>query len=154
AIVPVRNEAENLPRCLEKLNDFEEVVVIDSASTDNSAQIARDFGATVLDFRWNGQFPKKRNWCLRNHRFRTEWVLFLDADEVVTPKFIDELRRVTADSGYNGYWVTYHNYFMGRLLRHGDKFRKLPLVRLGRGEFEQIDEHSWSNLDMEVHEHV
>jgi glycosyltransferase involved in cell wall biosynthesis len=154
AVIPVKNEAANLPRCLESLESFTQIVVVDSDSTDNSAQIARDFGAVVLDFHWDGRFPKKRNWCLRNHSFRTEWVLFLDADEVVTPEFIEELRQVIQQPRPNGYWVTYRNYFMGRLLRFGDKFRKLPLIRLGHGEFEHIDEQSWSHLDMEVHEHL
>lgn len=153
-VIPIKNEAVNLPICLSKLSAFEEVLVVDSGSSDNSIEIAKSFSANVLQFQWNGQFPKKRNWCLRNYDFKTEWILFLDADEQVTPEFTEELSLTLNDEGCNGYWVTYQNYFMGHLLRYGDKFRKLPLLRIGCGEFEQIDEEAWSTLDMEVHEHL
>jgi glycosyltransferase involved in cell wall biosynthesis len=153
-VIPIKNEAVNLPGCLDKLRFFAHVVVIDSGSSDESAEIARQHGAEVLLFEWNGQFPKKRNWCLRTYDFQTEWVLFLDADEQVTPEFVREVSEVTRDTRYNGFWVAYQNYFMGRLLKHGDPFRKLPLLRLGHGEFERIDERMWSKLDMEVHEHL
>ena len=153
-VVPIKNEAANLPGCLKSLGDFQEVIVVDSDSADGSVGIATDYGAKVLNFLWNGHFPKKRNWVLRTYEFQTEWVLFLDADEQVTPEFIAEISAIAKQSKCNGYWVTYHNYFMGQLLRHGDKFRKLPLLRLGHGEFERIEEDSWSKLDMEVHEHL
>ena len=153
-VIPIKNEAVNLPACLAKLGEFAHVLVVDSGSTDGSIDIARQHGAQVLEFAWNGQFPKKRNWCLRTYDFQTEWVLFLDADEQVTPAFIRELKQATSQSKYNGFWVSYRNYFMGRLLRHGYKLDKLPLLRVGHGEYERIDEDSWSALDMEVHEHL
>lgn len=91
-VIPAKNEASNLPRCLKALDDsFEDVVVVDSGSTDQTQEIARSFQAGVLDFQWDGKFPKKRNWVLRNYGFKTPWVLFLDADECVTPTFIQEL---------------------------------------------------------------
>ncbi|HEX8466145.1 MAG TPA: glycosyltransferase family 2 protein, partial [Abditibacterium sp.] len=153
-VVPIKNEALNLPTCLATLKSFEHVIVVDSSSSDESAHIARDWGAEVVDFQWNGQFPKKRNWILRHHPISTPWVLFLDADEKVTPDFVAELEQLLPTTSCNGFWVPFDNYFMGRLLRHGDKFRKLPLLRVGYGEFERIDEQAWSQLDMEVHEHL
>ena len=153
-VVPIKNEALNLPTCLSTLKGFERVIVVDSGSSDDSAEIARSFGAEVVEFKWNGQFPKKRNWMLRNHPISTPWVLFLDADEQIPPAFIAELRQILPQTSCNGFWVPFDNYFMGRLLRHGDKFRKLPLLRVGKGEFEQIYEQAWSQLDMEVHEHL
>lgn len=153
-VVPIKNEAANLEKCLALLGDFAKVVVVDSGSTDESVAIAERLGAQVIQFQWNGHFPKKRNWLLRSYDFRTPWVLFLDADEYVTLEFISEIARAVQDERFDGYWVTFHNYFMGRLLKHGDTFRKLPLLRLGKGEFEGIDEAMWSSLDMEVHEHL
>lgn len=153
-VVPIKNEAANLPRCLSQLGDFAHVLVIDSGSTDGSVEIAREYGAQVLAFAWDGQFPKKRNWCLRTYDFQTAWVLFLDADEQVTPAFVREVARAIRDEKFNGYWVTYPTYFMGRLLRHGDKLVKLPLLRVGHGEYERIEENAWSALDMEIHEHL
>lgn len=151
--IPVKNEAENLPRCLERLYQFAEVVVIDSNSTDETADIAREFGAKVLNFRWNGRYPKKRNWMLLNNPPSQDWVLFLDADEFIDSEFCEYLRNELQHSTVNGYWLSYSNFFLGRKLRWGVKQKKLALFRVGSGMYERVEEDYWSNLDMEVHEH-
>jgi len=153
--IPVRNEAKNLPACLAAIgSDFAaQIVVIDSGSIDETAAIARQHGATVLDFTWDGHFPKKRNWFLRNHRPVTRWVLFLDADEFITPEFKDDLRRILPTTSLVGYWIPYTIYFLGKKLKGGYPLHKLALFRVGAGEYERIDEAKWSQLDMEVHEH-
>ena len=151
--IPIRDEARNLAECLPRLKRFARVVVIDSGSTDGSRQVASVAGAEWIDFRWDGRFPKKRNWFLRNHRIETPWVLFLDADELVDDAFCDELERTLPGTTHSGFWIHYDNWFLGRRLRHGDANRKLALIRFGAGEYERIDEERWSALDMEVHEH-
>jgi hypothetical protein len=151
--VPVRNEERGLAACLQRLGRFVRVVVIDSGSTDRTCEIARAHGAEVVQFAWNGRFPKKRNWFLREHCPDTPWVLFLDADEIVDDTFCDELERTLPRTGHAGFWLTYDNWFMGRRLRHGTPNRKLALFRVGAGEYERIEEDRWSNLDMEIHEH-
>jgi len=152
--IPVRNEERNLPSCLDALGgDFAEVVVIDSGSSDHTREIAVEHGATVLDFHWEGQFPKKRNWALRTHDFKTAWVLFLDADERLTPEVVQELQDTLPSTDHSGFWISLTNWFMGRPLHHGDVFRKLALFRVGAGEYERFPEDFWSDLDMEVHEH-
>lgn len=153
-IIPVKNEESNLPHCLKLLSDFEEILVIDSGSTDRTAEIARNFGAEVHQFKWNGQFPKKRNWALRNLTFRNEWILFLDADEFLTPEFITELRIKIEDPNFSGYKIKFNKYFMGKRLNYGDVFEKVALVKEGAGEYEEIKEDAWSHLDMEIHEHL
>lgn len=152
-VLPVKNEEANLARCIDLVSALGPVLVVDSSSDDQSQKIAKNFGAEVLDFEWNGEFPKKRNWTLRNYSFTTDWVLFLDADELVSPDFIEEVRRAISSSDYVGYWLNFTNYFMGKPLCGGDAFRKLALFRVGAGEYERIDEENWSHLDMEVHEH-
>jgi len=152
-VVPVRNEERNLPECLSRLGGFAAVVVVDSRSSDRTEEIARATGAAVLQFDWNGGFPKKRNWVLLTHSFKTPWVLFLDADEYVTPTFVAELRRVLPDTVHAGYWVQFANHFLGHELRFGQPMRKLALFRVGSGLYERIDEARWTSLDMEVHEH-
>lgn len=152
--IPVRNEARNLPTCLKSLSDhFQHVLVVDSQSNDETREIAAAGGATVLEFRWDGKFPKKRNWALRNHRWETPWVLFLDADERVTPEFVEELQRVLPTADKAGFWISFTDWFMGKPLHHGDVFCKLALFRIGAGEYERFPEEWWSDLDMEVHEH-
>lgn len=152
-IVPVKNEEANLARCLEQLGRFAECVVIDSGSTDRTQEIAREHGARVVDFQWNGRFPKKRNWFLMNEPIHTPWVFFLDADEYVDDAFCDDLAEATKRDDIDGYWITYNNYFLDRPLRYGLEQRKLALFRAGRALYERIEENQWSSLDMEIHEH-
>ena len=90
--ISTKNEEKNLPACLQAIGNFARVVVIDSGSTDCTKQIATNFSAEVIDFKWNGKFPKKRNWYLQNHTPQTAWILFLDADEYLTPAFKKELQ--------------------------------------------------------------
>jgi glycosyltransferase involved in cell wall biosynthesis len=152
-VIPVKNEAENLSACLAALGGFAEIVVVDSASTDRTVEIAKAAGATVLNFRWAGGFPKKRNWVLQTFAFKTDWVLFLDADEKPTPAFKAAVAAAVAKPDYVGFWLHYRNHFMGRVLRYGVPQRKLALFRVGSGYYERIDDPGWSALDMEVHEH-
>jgi glycosyltransferase involved in cell wall biosynthesis len=154
-VVPIKNEERNLSQCLARLSAFEDVWVVDSDSTDSSVEVATHYGARVLNFRWAGGFPKKRNWVLMNEAFATPWVLFLDADEHLTDAFVEELRDTLDRAGPEiaGYWLNYTNHFMDVELRHGVAQRKLALLRIGSGLYERIDDPGWSTLDMEVHEH-
>lgn len=155
--IPVRNEERNLAGCLEAIGPdlARHIVIIDSGSTDKTVEIARSMGAEVIDFNWDGRFPKKRNWFLRTHTPTTKWIFFLDADEYLTTDFKAELRKMLQDPQANkvGYWLSYTIYFLGKQLKGGYPLRKLALFQVGAGEYERIDEEQWSKLDMEVHEH-
>lgn len=153
--IPVKNEEKNLAGCLRAIGGdlAKKIVLIDSGSTDNTRQIAESFSVPVVDFVWNGKFPKKRNWFLRHHQPETKWVLFLDADEYLTESFKNELRTSLANTENVGFWLNYSIYFLGKPLKGGYPLKKLALFRVGAGEYEKIDEDQWSRLDMEVHEH-
>jgi glycosyltransferase involved in cell wall biosynthesis len=153
--IPVRNEERNLKGCLEAIGTdlARRVVVLDSGSTDHTCAIARSHGAEAIDFQWNGRFPKKRNWFLRHHLPSTQWVFFLDADEYLTEAFKLELRSVLPATIHAGFNLNYSIHFLGRKLKGGYPLQKLALFKVGAGEYEQIDEDRWSDLDMEVHEH-
>jgi glycosyltransferase involved in cell wall biosynthesis len=151
--IPVRNEEVNLGACLARLSRFAEVVVIDSSSTDRTREIAQDFGARLVEFNWDGRYPKKRNWFLINDPPTQRWVLFLDADEFVDGAFCDGVAKAVATGRYDGYWLTYANHFLGLPLRYGLQQRKLALFRVGSALYEKIEEDGWSRLDMEIHEH-
>jgi glycosyltransferase involved in cell wall biosynthesis len=153
AIISVKNEALNLPHCLKKLDKLDQIIVVDSGSSDDTITIAEKMGAEVLQFKWNGKFPKKRNWTLQNADIKHDWVLFLDADEFVTDAFIDEINAKVSNPNFNGYTIQFENYFMGKKLRFGHKLQKNALFRKSKGAYERIDEDLWSHLDMEVHEH-
>lgn len=153
--IPVKNEEKNLPGCLAAIGKefVKSIVIIDSGSTDNTKAIANQHGIEVVNFKWDGKFPKKRNWFLRNYALQTEWVLFLDADEYITEAFKNELRTKISHATNVGYWLNYTIYFLGKELKGGYPLKKLALFKVGAGEYELIDENQWSNLDMEVHEH-
>src|SRR6516165_414370 len=104
-IVPVKNEAENLRRCLPALAWADEVFVVDSQSSDQTAQVARSHGAQVVQFHFNGTFPKKKNWALANLPFRNDWVLIVDADEVVVPQLAVEIAHRIAAKEAEGYYL-------------------------------------------------
>lgn len=153
--IPVKNEERNLKECLASIGtDFaKKIVIIDSGSTDNTHQIAKEWGTEFVNFIWNGKFPKKRNWFLRNYTPSTKWVMFIDADEYLTNDFKKEMREKLSSEDKTGYWLSYTIFFLGKRLVGGYPLRKLALFKTGLGEYEQIDENNWSHLDMEVHEH-
>ncbi|HWN95581.1 MAG TPA: glycosyltransferase family 2 protein, partial [Methylomirabilota bacterium] len=96
-LIPIKNEAANLPRCLESVAWADEVFVIDSNSSDGSQRIAGDYGAHVVQFPFNGTWPKKKNWALENLPFKHDWVFILDADEVLPPETEEEIRAIVSD---------------------------------------------------------
>lgn len=155
-IIPVRNEARNLPRCLESLQAAGEVYVIDSQSIDSTAEIARSFGAKVVQFQYRGGWPKKRQWALDNLPLAYEWVLLLDADESLTAELIAEIQTAIQNPEVDGYHIGLRMFFLGRRLRHSAaSFYKLALFRRGKGRFEcRLEDQDNSMCDMEVHEHV
>ncbi|MGH9530035.1 MAG: glycosyltransferase family 2 protein [Terriglobales bacterium] len=155
-IVPVRNEARNLPRCLESLSGFSEIYVVDSQSADATVQIASSYGAKIVQFHYQGGWPKKRQWALDTLSFSNEWILLLDADEALTLKLADEIRQAIGDNEISGYYIALQMYFLGRMLKHGGaRFEKLSLFRLGKAHFEcRLREQDISMSDTEVHEHV
>ena len=96
-VVPVKNEGHQLARCLESVHWAGEIVVVDSQSADDTVAVAERCGARVVQFRQNGPWPKKKNWALENVPFRHEWVLLLDADEVLAPDADVEIARLVTD---------------------------------------------------------
>jgi len=156
AIVAARNEARNLPRCLESLRDVGEVYVIDSQSTDATAQIAESYGAHVVQFHYQGGWPKKRQWAMESLPLAHDWIFLVDADEALTPELAREILDAVQNPNCDGYYIALRMYFLGRELRHsGASFEKLSLFRRGKGRYKcRLREQDASMADMEVHEHV
>jgi glycosyltransferase involved in cell wall biosynthesis len=155
-IIPVCNEAKNLPRCLQALRSVGEVYVIDSQSTDETVEIARSHGAQVVQFHYKGGWPKKRQWAMDTLPIAYDWILLLDADEVLTSELADEIRPAIQNPAVDGYWIQLRIWFLGQVLRHGDVgLWKLSLFRRGKGRYEcRLKDQDASMADMEVHEHV
>ena len=155
-IVPIKNEAANLPRCLASVKWADEILVVDSASTDGSIAIAQQHGAKVVQFEFNGTWPKKKNWALENLQFRNEWVFILDADEVLPPAAEAEFAKAITGAGdIVGYWINRRFMFMGRWLRHAYYPNwNLRLFRHALGRYEKLTDAPTNSGDNEVHEHV
>jgi len=156
AIVAARNEARNLPRCLESLRALGEVYVIDSQSTDATVEIAQSYGAHVVQFHYRGGWPKKRQWAMESLPLAHDWIFLVDADEALTPELAQEIKIAIQNPDCNGYYITLRMFFLGRELRHcGANFDKLSLFRRGKGRYEcRLKEQDQSMADMEIHEHV
>ncbi|WP_434618982.1 glycosyltransferase family 2 protein [Azospirillum sp. B2RO_4] len=156
-VVMTRNEAANLPVCLPSLARFAECFVVDSGSVDGTPDIARSHGARLVPFRWNGRYPKKKQWCLDTLPFAHDWVLFVDADERPTVELVEEIARLMADSPADGprhaaYWIDGRPVVRGRALRFGCWNRKLALIDRRRVRFpEQPDLDVASMWEVEGH---
>jgi glycosyltransferase involved in cell wall biosynthesis len=155
-VVPIKNEAEILARCLNSVQWAGEIFVVDSQSSDDSAKIAAAHGAKVVQFQFNGTWPKKKNWALENLPFQNEWVFVLDADEVMPPEAADEIAKAIVDpAGNAGYWINRRFFFLGRWLRHAYYPNwNLRLFRHALGRYEKLTEADTASGDNEVHEHV
>lgn len=155
-IVPIKNEAENLPRCLASIAWADEIFVVDSQSADGSQRIAEALGARVVQFEFNGTWPKKKNWALEHLPFRNEWIFILDADEVLPAEAATEFRSAIANADeIAGYWINRRFMFMGRWLRHAYYPNwNLRLFRHSLGRYEKLTEVPTASGDNEVHEHV
>jgi glycosyltransferase involved in cell wall biosynthesis len=156
-IVPVKNEAGNLARCLPALAWADEVFVVDSQSTDGTEDVAAEFGATVVQFRFNGTYPKKKNWALDSLPFRNEWVLIVDADEVVLPDLAAEIAARIASDEADGYDLNSQYFFLGRRIRHCGYTEcwNLRLFKHRLGRYEKMPDHTAGRAgDNEAHEHV
>jgi len=144
------NESLNLPHCLGALRGWtRRIFVIDSGSTDGTQDIARSFGAEVVHHDWEG-YARQKNWALRHLPFEADWILIVDADEVITEqvqkRLIEIASRPVGEVPENGYFINRITYFMGRPIRHCGYFPSwnLRFFKRGKGFYE----------DREVHEHV
>lgn len=158
-LIPVKNEAANLEACLASVAFCDDIVVVDSGSTDATRTIAEKHGARVIDFKWNGQFPKKKNWALANVPWKNDWVFIIDADERATPQLAAEMRSIAeaASPSHRGYYVNRRFWFIDGWLNHCGYYpswnMRFFLHRAGRYEQPHALGDTGSG-DNEVHEHV
>jgi glycosyltransferase involved in cell wall biosynthesis len=156
-LIPAKNEEKNLPACLESVARADEIFVVDSQSSDRSCEIVESYGANVVQFYFNGGWPKKKNWSLENLPFRNEWVLIVDCDERITPELWDEMAKAIEDPNYNGYYLNRRVFFLGKWIRYGGKYPdwNLRLFKHKVGRYENLKTEDIPNTgDNEVHEHV
>lgn len=147
AVILTLNEEQHLARCIASLTGVaNEIVIADCFSTDATLEIARACGARVIQREWVSH-ATQFNWALTQLDAATDWVLRIDADEVLTPELVAEIkaRLPGIDPEVDGVYCSRRMTFQGRLMRHGGVFpvRVLRLFRNGRGQCENrwMDEH-------------
>jgi glycosyltransferase involved in cell wall biosynthesis len=134
-IVLTWNEEANIEACLASVHEWcGELFVVDSGSTDRTVEIARRFGATVVEHAFTTH-TAQWTWALDSLGVRSPWVLALDADQRVSPQLRDSLRRAAAEAGapVAGYHVNRRQIFRGRWIRHGGYYPKYLLKFFRRG---------------------
>jgi glycosyltransferase involved in cell wall biosynthesis len=156
-LIPVKNEAANMRDCISGVSFADEIVVVDSASTDGTQASAEGAGARVVQFVWNGYVPRKKNWALENIPWQHEWLLIVDADERITPELEREIRRAIRRTDVDGFYLNRRFWFLGGWINYCGYFPSwnLRLFRHRLGRYEQIEiNNSAQSGDNEVHEHV
>jgi glycosyltransferase involved in cell wall biosynthesis len=156
-LIPVKNEAANVRDCISGVSFADEIVVVDSESTDGTQAIAEGAGARVVQFVWKGKLPRKKNWALENIRWQHEWLLIVDADERITSELEREIRQAIHRTDADGFYLNRRFWFLGGWINHCGYFPSWNLRlfrhRLGRYEEIEINNNAQSG-DNEVHEHV
>jgi glycosyltransferase involved in cell wall biosynthesis len=141
------NEEANLPRTLESVRWADEIILVDSGSKDRTLEIAQSFGAKTSYHAFGGHGEQKN---VALDLCTSDWILLLDADEVLTAALQDEIRQVLAredgrEPKYNAYWIPRLNLIFGRWMRHGGFYpdRKLRLFKRGSARLsEGVGPHS------------
>lgn len=146
-VVVSLNEEDRIRECLESAAWADELVVVDAESRDKTATIARELTDHVFVRPWPG-FAAQKNFGL--DQAGGDWILSLDADEVVSPALREEIAAIVAGAGaHAGYSVPRRNVFWGRWVRHGGLYpdRQLRLFRRGRGRFVERSVHESVRVD-------
>src|SRR5271166_4416961 len=146
-VIVTLNEEANLARTLASVAWADEIVVVDSGSTDRTREIAESFHAKFCVEPWRG-FSAQKNFALE--KATCDWVLSLDADEEVELALAEEIRTtLAANPSVTGFWIPRKNFFLGRWIRHGGFYPdpKLRLFRRGAGQFEDRLVHEDLRVD-------
>lgn len=140
-VLVTKNEERNLARALESVKWADEVIVLDSHSIDQTTEIARKYGARVRDIEWPGFGLAKQQAveCAAG-----EWILSLDADEVVTPELAHDIQSIVQGNGsISGYYLPRRTNFLGRWIYHCGWYPDyvLRLFRKSHGRFDRAVVH-------------
>lgn len=143
SITLTRNDARTIHRCLESLAWCDERIVIDDASTDGTADMAKSLGAKVYVRDLGDDFAAQRNFGLE--KASCDWVIFVDSDEVVSPELAREIQEAVASAGKSGYLIPRRDTLFGRTLRFGEtgNMKLLRLARKDSGRFVRPVHEVW-----------
>lgn len=145
-VIPTYNEERNIRHAIESVLWTKNVFVVDSFSTDKTVEIAKKYApkVEVVQHEWEG-YARQKNWALDNLPFSTEWVMFLDADEVVTEKPRSSIKEEIDKTEHKGYYIPMRYVFLGKWLKHAAGYPQYKLILFNR--------HHAKWEEREVHEH-
>lgn len=153
-VLATHNEEANLDHCLESVRQLaDEIIVVDGESSDKTVEIAKKYGAKIISTpNLPTHFHEMKNKGIK--AATKDWILQLDADEVITPELIQEIVSKIQDLGsnINGYWIPRKNFFLGRFLTKGGQYPDytLRLYKNGKGIFPAHDVHEQAVVEGEV----
>lgn len=131
AVILTKNEATHIADCIAAVRPWvDQVIVWDAVSTDTTCELARAAGVLVVQRPWDN-FAAQRQAVLDT--VAAQWILFVDADERVTPDLGAEIRNALQDDTINGYWIPRRNFIVGHEMRGGGYFPDYQLRLLRRG---------------------
>lgn len=154
-VLATYNEEKNIARCLESVKDLaDEIIIVDGSSTDKTVEITKKYGAkvTVTDNPPNFHVNKQK----AIDKATKDWILQMDADEVVSKELAEEIRTKIEDRGskgeVNGYWMPRKNYFLGRFLMKGGQYPDytIRLYKNGKGRLPVKDVHEQALVEGKV----
>ena len=139
-VIITYNESKNIRRCLESVSWADEIVVVDSGSKDRTISIAKEYAQKVITQEWLG-FARQKEFACKQASF--EWILNIDADEVIPPALAGEIREKTDScSVIEGYWIRRRSKFLGRWIEHAwQPDWVLRLFKKEKGFFEDKQVH-------------
>ena len=152
-VLAVYNEENNLGDCLDSVKDLaDEIVIVDGGSKDKTIEIAKKFNAKIIHAKDNPQnFHINKNIAI--YEASKDWILQLDADEMVNKELAEEIKYVTSRKPeVNGYWIPRRNFFLGRYLTKGGQYPDytLRLYRRGEGRLPGNDVHEQASVEGKV----
>lgn len=151
-VLAVYNEEENIEQCLKSVKDLaREIVIVDGGSTDKTIDIAKKFNAKIIQTENLQNFHINKNKAI--DAASGDWILQLDADEVVTTELAEEIKQIVSEStNINGYWLPRKNLFLGKFLTKGGQYPDytLRLYRKSLGRLPGKDVHEQAIIEGKV----
>ena len=136
------NEEDNIRECLKSVSWADEIIIVDSLSDDRTVEICRQYTDRVIRRKWNGYIDQK-SFALEHAT--GEWVLFIDADERLSPGLIKEIKKEIKkeNNEYDGFYLPRHIYYLGRWINHGEWYPeyRLRLFKRSKGRIGGIEPH-------------
>ena len=142
AVVLTKNEQDNIAKCLESLEFCDETITIDDFSTDKTVEFSKKYKAKIIQHALNNNFSAQRNFALS--QIKSGWILFVDADEVISPELASEIKTAITRADHVGFYLPREDILWGHRLHHGDtRTSLLRLARRGAGEWRGRVHETW-----------